>query len=214
MTNRFAIWKPVGPTSHDVVNAVRRATGERRVGHGGTLDPLAEGVLVIAVGREATKELSTIVAKEKEYETTITLGATTTTYDAEGEKTKVNVSSPPTQETIESALKKFIGDIKQTPPPFSAIKVSGTPAYKLARAGKNADLKPRSVNIKNIEILSYKWPELTLRVTTGPGVYIRSIAHDLGTALGTGGYISKLTRTRVGEYTRENSTPFVEVLNK
>lgn len=197
----IAVWKPKGITSHDVIDHVRRATGERTVGHAGTLDPLAEGVLVVGIGREATKRLSAEVAKEKEYEAVMRLGVTSITDDEEGEKTECVVSSVPSYKDIERACKKFIGTIKQVPPIYSALKVAGKAAYKYARAGQGVLLQPRSVLIKNIDILSYEWPLLALRVVTGPGVYVRALARDIGKELGTGGYLAGLVRTRVGEYT-------------
>lgn len=193
-----AIDKPVGPTSHDVVNRVRKITGVARVGHAGTLDPLASGVLVIAIGRDATRTLSDIVQKEKEYLTTVMLGATSATDDEEGPKVSVDVQKVPKQEDIESAVKSFIGDIQQRPPTFSAIKVHGKAAYKHARKGEMVALGLRQVHIENITILSHVWPKLTLRVVTGPGVYIRSLARDIGEKLGVGGYVHALKRTRVG----------------
>lgn len=203
----FAVWKPKGPTSHDIVDAVRRATGERRVGHAGTLDPLAEGILVIGVGKEATTSLSVEVAKEKEYVTKVILGMESTTDDAEGEKTEISTPYVPDEKEVLEALDKFKGAIEQVPPIYSAVKVKGKTAYALAREGKKIDLKPRTVEIKQIELLEYAWPYLTLRVVTGPGVYIRSLARDLARALDTGGYIIELKRTRVGEFSMERAVP-------
>lgn len=190
----FAVDKPKGLTSRQVVNIVRRQTGIKKVGHGGTLDPLASGVLVIAVGREATKKLSLIVKKEKEYIATVKLGVVSTTDDEEGEKTKIFVSKVPDENEIRKKLVKFIGEIKQIPPIYSAVKVKGRQAYKYARKGKKVKLKPRRVFVKEIEVLEYKWPLLKLRIVCGPGVYIRSIARDLG------GFLTDLVRTRVGEF--------------
>lgn len=202
----FAVWKPKGPTSNDIVQQIKRITGQKKVGHAGTLDPLAEGILVIAIGREATKQLSVVVAKEKEYRAMIQLGLESTTDDAEGEKTIVNENPPaggPTQDEVERVLKKFVGDILQTPPIYSAIKVQGKEAYKLARKGAAVTLKPRRVLIKKIILISYEWPLLIIDVITGPGVYVRSLARDIGRELGVGGYLGGLVRTRVGEYTKE-----------
>lgn len=206
----FAIYKPVGMTSHDVVDRVRRATGERRVGHAGTLDPLARGVLVIGVGREATQRLGEVVKKEKEYVAKIRLGATSTTDDAEGELRGCFISShpkvrPPAIEDIEKTKKKFVGKILQTPPRYSAVKIRGKEAYKRARKGEDIELQPREVEIKEYEIISYEWPILEIRVVTGPGVYIRSLARDIGEALGVGGYLEDLERTRVGEFTKDKA---------
>lgn len=203
--NILAIYKPVGPTSHDVVNQVRKITGIKKVGHAGTLDPLASGVLVIGVGREATRELGKHERTEKEYLAAIKLSENSTTDDAEGEKEAVAVKTVPTLEMITGAVKAFIGKIQQTPPAYSAINIKGQRAYDLARRGKEVKLQPRTVEIKAITIISYLWPELKLRVTTGPGVYIRSLARDLGERLGTGGYLAGLERTRVGRYGKDQA---------
>ena len=197
-----AIYKPKGITSHDVINHLRRITGEQRIGHAGTLDPLAEGVLVVGIGREATKRLGEIKAKEKEYIAEIRLGMESTTGDEEGGKREVLPKQIPTQEDVEKAARKFEGEIEQAPPIYSAIKVGGKPAYRYARAGKKVELLARRVLIKKIEILSYEWPFLKLRAVTGPGVYIRALARDLGRALGTAGYSTDLERVRVGEFTK------------
>lgn len=201
----IAVYKPVGPTSHDIVNRVRRATGERRVGHAGTLDPLASGVLVVAVGRESTKQIQSIVESEKEYVAGIRLGQSSTTDDAEGEKHDGPAINPPAEVDIKKMLDGFIGEIEQVPPAFSAIKIGGKAAYKLARKGQSVELKARTVLIKEIELLDYAWPELRIRVVTGPGTYIRSLARDIGQTLGTAAYMSSLERTRVGQFTKEES---------
>ncbi|MCX6809162.1 MAG: tRNA pseudouridine(55) synthase TruB [Candidatus Berkelbacteria bacterium] len=195
----FNIYKPNGPTSHDMVDKVRKLSGERRIGHAGTLDPLASGVLVVAVGREFTKQINTIVKKEKEYVSEFTFGMTSTTDDEEGEKTEIS-TSPVILTDIKKALKKFEGEVLQTPPDFSAVKISGKTAYQLSRQGKSVELQPKKVLIKKNEIISYNWPILKLKITTGPGVYIRAIARDLGNELKCGAYMSELTRTRVGDY--------------
>ncbi|MBN2211310.1 MAG: tRNA pseudouridine(55) synthase TruB [Sedimentisphaerales bacterium] len=196
----IAINKPIGMTSHDVIDAVRRITGQRRVGHAGTLDPLARGVLVVGVGRAATRQLETIVAGEKEYITTIRLGITSTTDDAEGTLTAHPTTAPPDRAMVEAALPGFIGEIQQRPPAYSAIKINGRPAYKLARKGKAPLMEARPVVIHTLELLDYTWPDLRLRAVTGKGVYIRSLARDIGQALGIGGYMADLERTRVGSY--------------
>lgn len=238
----LAIWKPKGPTSHDVVDAVRRITGIRRVGHAGTLDPMAEGVLVIGIGRDATKRLADVVAKEKEYMATIQLGATSDTDDAEGTITptpslrgaesdeaipnhEIAALPPVARNDIEKVLHCFLGHVSQVPPAYSAVKVRGKPAHRRVRRGEEVELKSRMVEVKEIELLEYVPPRagkhrvlngrtpdveeleggaLSLRVVCGPGTYIRSLARDIGRALGTGGYLGQLTRTRVGTYTREN----------
>jgi tRNA pseudouridine55 synthase len=209
--NIFAIYKEKGPTSHDIINRVRRITGERRVGHAGTLDPLASGVLVVAVGREWTKKLGEIVVKEKEYIADIKLGEESATDDEEGEKFSLLVNKFISLQEIKKAADKFIGKIKQTPPVYSAIKINGKPAHRLVRAGKDVKLEPREVEIKSIEILKYEWPFLKLRVVTGPGVYIRALARDIGRELGVGGYLYELERTRVGEYDKNNALTIEEL---
>jgi len=201
----FAVYKPKGITSHDIIYLVRKATGEKRVGHGGTLDPLASGVLVVAVGREFTKKLSVVVAKEKEYRAVIRLGLESTTDDEEGEKTRINDTLIPSLSEIEAVIKQFIGTISQMPPIYSALKVKGRSAYKYARAGKEIQLQPREVEIKSIEVISYIYPMLVIHVVTGPGVYIRSLAKDTGRSLGTGAYLADLERTRVGEFLKKDA---------
>jgi len=186
-------------------------TGIKKVGHAGTLDPLARGVLVIGIGRDGTKNLGNIVKKEKEYLATIKFGSTSVTDDAEGEKTKIMVLKKPTLNEIKKILKKFRGKIFQTPPIFSAIKIQGREAYKLARKGEAVVLKPRRVEIKKIELLTYKWPYLKLKVVTGPGVYVRSLARDIGSKLKVGGYLFSLERTRVGDFTKNKSIKFSKI---
>jgi tRNA pseudouridine55 synthase len=207
----FAVYKDVGASSHDVVNAVRRCTGQKRVGHAGTLDPCAKGVLVIGVGRPATRQLGQIVEKEKEYIARVRLGWRSTSDDREGDKEKVPVDVIPSEQQVRQALKAFEGVIRQRPPIFSALKVGGRPAYRLARAKKQIELAPREVLVKEIELLAYVWPFADMRMVTGPGVYVRSVARDLGEALGTGGYVEELERTRVGSYTSEQAIPLAEL---
>lgn len=213
MKGIFAINKPKKMSSHDVVNRVRKITGVKRVGHGGTLDPLATGVLVIAVGRENTKLLDQYVKGDKEYVATLKLGYTSTTDDEEGEKIEIDTNHKPNSDEIEETLQQFIGKIQQTPPAYSAMKVGGKRAYKLARSGKDVKLESREVNIKQIELLEYDYPFLKLKVTTGPGVYIRSLARDIGRKLATGAYLADLERIRVGEFTIENALS-IESLEK
>lgn len=201
----FAVYKPIGMTSHDVVDRVRKITGVKRVGHGGTLDPLAEGVLVIAVGRENTKLLDQYVKGEKEYLASIKLGYTSETDDSEGPFLEVEVGHIPTKLEVEECIKQFIGEISQTPSKYSAIKVQGKEAYKRIRKGEDFEMEPRKVVVKGIEVIHYDYPELELKVTCGTGVYIRTLSKDIGIELHTGGYLTKLVRTRVGNFTLENS---------
>lgn len=201
----FAVYKERGMTSHDVVDAVRRATGEKRVGHGGTLDPLAQGVLIIGVGRPATRQLGQLALKEKEYVTRIRLGFRSTTDDGEGQKEAVHVETIPSKDEIDAALRPFVGVVLQRPPAFSALKLQGRPAYRLARKNTSLKLAAREVEIKAIELLAYEWPFVDVRMVTGPGVYVRAVARDLGEALRTGGYVERLERTRVGSYTADQA---------
>ncbi len=196
----LAVDKPKGITSHDVVNIIRKKSGIKRVGHGGTLDPLATGVLVIGIGRSATKTLDRYTLGEKEYEAVIKLGLTSTTDDEEGEKTHVS-NHIPNKSQIKDVLKLFIGKIQQTPPIYSAIKIKGKPAYKYARGEKGIKMEAREVEINNIELVSYKYPLLTITIACKKGVYIRSLARDIGEKLKTGAYLSDLRRTKVGKFT-------------
>jgi len=207
----FAVYKPKGLTSHDVVNQIRKITGEKRVGHAGALDPLAKGVLVVGIGRKATKKLSEIVKKEKEYLVTVRLGMESATDDEEGAKTKLVIVKKPTLHEIRAIIKKFQGQILQLPPAYSAVKIGGRPAYKLARQGRPVNLRPRRVVIKKIKILSYHWPYLKLKVVTGPGVYIRSLARDIGRGLKVGGYLYNLERTRVGNFTKKTALTLTQL---
>ncbi len=197
----FNLHKPSGPTSHDIVQRVRRITGERKVGHGGTLDPLAEGVLVIGVGRDSTKKLHELLKEaEKEYVATIELGKVSSTDDSEGLLQITGDAMVITKQQIESAINQFTGQIQQTPPRYSAIKIRGIPAYKLARKNADMDLGQRTVEIKKMDLIKFNPPFLTIKVTVSPGTYIRSLARDIGTYLGVGGYLKELTRTRVGDF--------------
>ncbi len=210
----IVINKPLGPTSNDVLTQIKKVLGLKKgVGHAGTLDPLASGVLVVGIGK-GTKRLQDIVKKEKEYLATIRLGMNSTTDDAEGEKEKIAVKNIPSFKEISQALTFFLGKIQQIPPRYSAIKIKGKKAYQIARAGKKIDLKPRPVEIKSIEILKYQWPYLEIKVVTGPGVYIRSLARDIGKELKTGGYIAELTRTRVGDFHIKDAVEVKDVKNK
>ena len=202
--------KPVGPTSFQVVATIRRLLSPKdskrrlKVGHAGTLDPLASGLLIIAVGK-ATKEIHKFVGLDKTYETTITLGATTETDDAEAEPIVTPNAQPPTLEKVEQAVKSFIGEQMQTPPLYSAKKQDGVRLYKLARSGKTTDVKSHKIIIHDITVLSYTYPSLTIRVRCGSGTYIRSLARDIGAQLNVGGYVNRLRRTAIGSHTTENT---------
>jgi tRNA pseudouridine55 synthase len=200
----LAMYKEPGVSSHRVVLEVRHHTG-CKVGHAGTLDLYACGVLVLGIGRPATKKLGQIVGKDKEYITRIQLGCRSTSDDREGIKEPVCVTTIPSRQAVADALPQFQGIITQRPPAFSALKISGQPAYKLARAQQPVNLDPRQVQIMEIELLNYAWPFADVRMVTGPGVYVRAVARDLGEALGTGAYVAELERTRVGPYTKDHA---------
>ena len=208
----LVIDKPETLTSMTVCRAVKRrlvaggAPKGIKVGHGGTLDPLATGVMVVMVGR-ATKLCEKVMHGRKGYLTGIDLSKISTTDDREGDITEVPVAHPPTRDEVEAAAAKFVGTIQQRPPAHSAIWVGGRRSYHLARAGKAEDLPARPVVVHSIRVLEYAWPRLTLDVECGRGTYIRSLARDLGKALGTGGMLVSLRRTRVGEFTIDRATP-------
>ncbi|MFC1555600.1 tRNA pseudouridine(55) synthase TruB [candidate division KSB1 bacterium] len=196
--------KPVGKTSFDVVRYVRKLTGIKKVGHAGSLDPNATGILLIAVGK-ATKKIELLMGLEKEYIGTITLGVETETYDIEGKVVETKDTSSITLDQIREALLGFSGTIQQVPPVYSALKYKGKPLYSYARKGIDIKPEPRSVNIYKMEFLSYREPEIVIRAVCSRGTYIRSIAHDLGKTLGVGGMLSALSRVRIGEYCIEDS---------
>lgn len=207
------IFKPKGPTSFNIISQVKKVTGIKKVGHAGTLDPLASGVLVIGIGRDSTRKLFRELEKEKEYEVLIKLGESSETDDEEGEKRVWEVAGIPKVPEVSQALKKFIGEIWQMPPVYSSVSRGGVRAYKDAREGRKVILGKRQVLIKEIEILEYEYPLLKLRVLTGPGVYIRSLARELGEELGVGGYVKELVRTRVGEYKIEDCVEINSLAN-
>lgn len=190
--------KPVGPTSHRIVSLVRQGTGIRKVGHAGTLDPRASGVLVLCLG-PATRLSEYLSTTSKRYEATVRFGATTRTYDGDGEIVRRSEVLP-TIEQVRAALPQFVGEIQQVPPPFSAIKLQGRRAYDLARAGEAVDLAPRGVTIYRLELVDYRPPDLGLAVECSAGTYIRSLANDLGDCLGSGGFLAALRRTKAGPF--------------
>lgn len=197
--------KPLGWTSFDVVRKLRRLVRTQKIGHAGTLDPLATGLLILCTGKY-TKRINEYMAREKEYTGTITLGAITPTYDLESDPQDFRDASFVTQEgAAEMIVQRFTGEILQVPPAHSAIKVGGKRVYELARKGKEVKLEPRPVIIKEFEIVSLQRPVLAFRVVCSTGTYIRSLANDLGAALNCGGYLSSLRRTRIGEYRVEQA---------
>ena len=189
--------KEIGPTSHDVVAALRSAIGVRRIGHCGTLDPLASGVLVACVGG-FTRLSQWLSDGVKEYDASLILGATSNTYDAQGEIVTSSPAKTPSIGEVYAGLATFVGTIEQVPPAFSAVKVNGVRSYKLARADRAVDLQPRTVTIDAIDVLSYEYPGLELRISCHKGTYVRSLAADLGDIFGCGAYVDGLRRTRVG----------------
>ena len=196
--------KPLHWTSFDVVRKIRNMVRIKKVGHAGTLDPLATGLLILCTGKY-TKRINDYMAQEKEYTGTITLGATTPTFDLESQPEDQKDTSAITPAIIEEALHQFRGNIMQMPPMHSAIKKDGKRLYELARKGKEVQVDPRPVTIKTFEIISIEMPVLHFRVVCSTGTYIRSLANDLGAALGCGGYLSSLCRTRIGEFTLDGA---------
>ncbi len=197
MDGILVIYKPAGITSHDVVNQVRNITEIKKVGHAGTLDPFAEGILIILMGK-ATKLQSKFMEMEKTYIGVLKLGETSDTYDPTGKIKKQRPKNKISKNKIQKTINSFIGEIKQTPPIYSAIKIKGMPAYKLARQEKKFQIKARKVKIYEINILRYEWPYLKIEVKCGKGTYIRSLANDIGKRLKCGAYLKKLIRTGVG----------------
>jgi tRNA pseudouridine55 synthase len=205
MNGWLVIDKPQRITSRGALDRIKRWFPRKtKIGHTGTLDPLATGVLVVAIG-EATKLAEKVQAMPKVYLATVRLGATSDTDDADGEVTESAVNETPTEEQVRNALPQFLGTIQQLPPIFSALKVEGRRAYKLARKGHEVTLQPRPVHVYSIELLSYAWPLVELEIECGKGTYIRSIARDLGAALGVGGMIEQLRRTKVGPFAVEQA---------
>jgi len=198
--------KPVGMTSHDVVQAVRTGTGLRRAGHTGTLDPRASGVLVILVG-PAVRLSEFVSASDKRYQAIIRLGSTTDTFDADGKFTNSDEPVNVTEEQFEKVLNTFIGEIEQTPPPYSAVKVQGRKAYEMAREGEEVELAPRKITVHHLEVLEWAPPEVVIDVHCSSGTYVRSLANDLGTQLGCGAYLVGLRRTKSGRFSLRDATP-------
>lgn len=192
--------KPAGITSHDVVDRMRRITGERRVGHAGTLDPFATGLLIVGVGRESTKQLDTFLKLDKSYRATFHLGATADTDDCTGVITSTVDAVPPSEAIVAQALTKLRGPLNQTPPMYSAKKIAGKKLYELARQGVIITRAPAAVTVYRLELLNYRWPLFELDIDCSSGTYIRSLAHDLGAVLNVGGYVETLMRTSIGNY--------------
>ena len=217
--------KPAGWTSFDVVakirGQIRRSLAEQgikptkrqlRVGHAGTLDPFATGLLIILVG-DATKKATEFLKLDKVYEAEIVLGKESTTGDPEGEITEISDVIPTTKD-VQTALKQFVGEIHQRPPIFSAIKVNGQRAYKLARDGKEVEIPERTVTVYSIELLDYTYPSLTIRTHVGSGTYIRSLAVDVGKMLGIGAYCKQLRRTKIAEWNIRDASQAIEYIKE
>lgn len=221
--------KPAGMSSFGVVARVRRKLSEEagmvsvkgkdgvvrqkrkkvKVGHTGTLDPFATGLLILLVGK-GTKRANEFLKLDKEYVATLKLGAVSTTGDPEGVITEQVVREKPNKEAVEKCVEKFVGENLQRVPAFSAVKINGQRAYKLAREGKEVEMPVRKVKIYELEILKYEWPELVIRCKVSSGTYIRALAEDIGKVLGTGAYLTALRRTKVGEYKVEDAEIVVE----
>lgn len=191
--------KPLQWTSFDAVRKIRNLIRIKKVGHAGTLDPLATGLLIICTGR-FTKKINEYMAQEKEYTGTFTLGATTPTYDLESEPENFKSTDHIDEELLKSTTEQFMGEIMQVPPAHSAIKIDGKRVYELARQGKEVKLEPRKITIKEFEITRVEMPVVHFRVVCSTGTYIRSLANDFGAALGCGAYLSSLCRTRIGSF--------------
>lgn len=194
----FLVDKPQGKTSFSLIRQVRRLTGVKKVGHAGTLDPFATGVMVLLIGRPYTRLSDKLLTEDKEYLATLHLGVRTDTFDCDG-KVMASSKKVPSLEEIEHALSHFQGEIQQTPPMFSAKKVKGKKLYELARAGIEIPREPMSVSVKTT-LIEYSYPRLFLEIACSKGTYIRSIADELGTRLGCGAHLSGLRRTRSGQY--------------
>ena len=216
MNGVLVVDKPAGPTSHDVVAIARRALRERRIGHTGTLDPMATGVLPLVIGK-ATRLAVLLSSSEKEYEAAVRLGGATATYDA---AERLAAGSPPpaapevSREAVEQALDRFRGAFEQVPPPFSAKKVGGVRAYKLAREERPADLPGVPVTVHALELLEYEGGLVRLRVRASAGFYVRSLAHDLGAVLGCGGHLEALRRTAAGVFRLPSAVPLEGLLEQ
>lgn len=208
--------KPLGWTSFDLVAKVRYKISRLlnvkkiKVGHAGTLDPLATGVMIICTGK-ATKQIESFQYQTKEYIATLKLGETTPSFDLETEVERIFETGHITKSLIEETLKKFIGEIQQVPPAFSACKINGERAYELARKGKDVELKPKLLVIDDIELLDFNMPEIKIRVVCSKGTYIRALARDIGTALDSGAHLTGLIRTRIGDITLDKCLKIEEI---
>lgn len=213
MNGILIVDKPQGMTSHDVVDFIRRKFRIKKVGHAGTLDPMATGVLVVLLGK-ATKMSSVLMNRDKEYEVVMSLGKRTDTGDADGKVISENGDwSRITRDALEGALKKFSGEILQIPPMMSAIKYKGKKLYELARKGINVDRPPRPINIKELVLLWFEPPDIMLKVKCSKGTYVRALCDDIGLALGCGGYVSKIKRLGSGDFSIKDAVPLESLRN-
>lgn len=203
--------KPTDHTSHDVVARLRGKFHLKRIGHAGTLDPMATGLLVILVGK-ATRVSQYLTSVEKEYSGTIELGKVTNTQDAEGEMLETRPVPPLTEAEVRAALQGFLGDQYQTPPMFSAVKIDGVPLYKMARAGEEVEREPRFIRVMRFDLLRWASPEIDFLVACSKGTYVRTLAHDLGQKLGCGAHLKALRRTACGELRVEQALPLEQLL--
>jgi len=192
--------KPADHTSHDVIARLRGKLKMKRIGHAGTLDPMATGVLIVLVGK-ATRVSQYLMSVDKEYTGTISLGKVTTTQDAEGEMLETRPVPPFTEAEIRAAMKTFVGDQYQTPPMYSAIKIDGVPLYKKARQGEEVEREPRFIRVSSFDLTRFSSPEIDFILRCSKGTYVRTIGHDLGQKLGCGAHLSKLRRTGSGKFT-------------
>jgi tRNA pseudouridine55 synthase len=200
----WLVHKPIGQSSFKCVAQLRKLTGIRKIGHTGTLDPLAEGLVVLLVGKDYTRQAQALTKLDKCYELEITLGEFSTTDDNEGDKQQVSHKRP-TQSAVDAAIADLSGEIMQRPPIYSAIKVGGKRSYSLARKGQIPQLEPRSVHVYWWRDVDYSYPKLTATVMVSSGTYIRSLARSLGESLAAGAYLSALKRTKVGEFTLDDA---------
>jgi tRNA pseudouridine55 synthase len=192
--------KPAGPTSFGVIARLRRITGIKKIGHSGTLDPAASGLLLCAVGRPATREIGRFVKMDKKYEALVRLGVSTDTYDREGKILEKYSGAPAAKKEIKRIVASLAGKQAQTPPMFSAKKVNGKKLYELARQGIEIEREPSLIEIYQVKILKYQWPDLRLAIYCSSGTFIRAIANDLGIKLGCGAYLAELKRTELGKF--------------
>jgi tRNA pseudouridine55 synthase len=203
--------KPAGPTSHDIVESIRRRFGFKKVGHGGTLDPQATGLLILLIGR-GTKLSMGIIGMDKVYEGTIRLGVATDSHDADGEVTREGDCSGVTSEAVQAEMKKLTGDLMQVPPMVSAVKKDGVPLYKRARKGEEVEREPRLIHIYEFSLTDFRLPDADFRVRCTKGTYVRKLCADIGDALGCGAHLSRLRRTEIGRVRIEEALPLDTLL--